>query len=61
MKKTFNQYDIEQKTWDIYLESKGYKKIKKKHECDCQKEETLPYMTFSKYLNSEERKNINKQ
>jgi len=50
MKKTFKQYNIEQQSWDVYLESKGYKKIKKKKDCGCQHEDYSHHSSQRSFL-----------
>jgi hypothetical protein len=50
MKKTFKQFDIEKKSWDLYLESKGYKKIKKKKDCGCQHEDYSQHFSQRSFL-----------
>lgn len=46
MKKTFKQFEIENKNWKIYLESKGYTKKEKEKPCECQN-----IHEFKKFIN----------
>lgn len=46
MKKTFKQFNIEQKAWDTFFEQKGYKKKKKEKPCECQ-----DIHEFKKFIN----------
>ena len=50
MKKTFKQFNIEKKSWDTYLEEKGYKKAKKKKDCGCQNEDLDHHADSASFL-----------
>ena len=55
MKRTFKQFNIEQKSWNTYLEGKGYTKKKKDESCGCQHENIeLDKFSFIDYFDNTE-------
>lgn len=62
MKRTFKQFNIEKKSWNTYLEGKGYSKKKKDESCGCQhedKSEENDSISFLEYFDTQEENSKN--